>query len=66
MYEKKPGTFIKHIDFLVLDMVLLFISFWGAYIIRHHSFYFYLVPFDDAEADSRQIMDNVLKGGVIA
>ena len=34
--------------------------------LENHSFYFYLVPFDDAEADSRQIMDNVLKGGVIA
>lgn len=47
---------------------------WAPYIVQkikennleNHSFYFYLVPFDDAEADSRQIMDNVLKGGVIA
>jgi hypothetical protein len=34
--------------------------------LQNSSFYFYLVPFDDAEVDSREIMDNVLKGGVIA
>ena len=31
----------------------------------NHSFYFYVVPFNDAEHDKHEIMDNVLKGGVI-
>lgn len=31
----------------------------------NHSFYFYVVPFNDAEHDKYEIMDNVLKGGVI-
>jgi len=31
----------------------------------NHSFYFYIVPFNDAEQEKHEIMDNVLKGGVI-
>lgn len=31
----------------------------------NHSFYFYVVPFNDAEQDKHEIMDNVLKGDVI-
>lgn len=30
----------------------------------HHSFYFYVVPFNDADLEKRQIMDNVLSGGI--
>lgn len=30
-----------------------------------HSFYFYLVPFNDADQEKYDIMDNILKGGVI-
>lgn len=33
--------------------------------LNNHSFYFYVVPFNDAEQDKHEIMDNVLKGGVI-
>lgn len=29
-----------------------------------HSFYFYIVPFDDAEQDKSEIMEKVMKGGI--
>jgi hypothetical protein len=30
-----------------------------------HSFYFYILPFDDAEAEKKAIMENVMKGDVM-
>lgn len=35
MYRKKTSSFIKHFDFMLLDMVCLEMAFMTAYIIRH-------------------------------
>ena len=32
--------------------------------IANHSFYFYFMPFDDADNDKDEIMQNLLSGGV--
>ena len=37
MYQKKPGNVVKHMDFMVLDLICVLISFWIAYFIRHNS-----------------------------
>ena len=35
MYKRKNNNWLKHVDFLVLDLVCLLISFAVAYVIRH-------------------------------
>lgn len=30
-----------------------------------HAFYFYIVPFNEAEVDKKEIMETVLKGDVV-
>ncbi|MCD7883554.1 MAG: sugar transferase [Lachnospiraceae bacterium] len=34
MYQKNPSSFIKHIDFMILDLVCFLISIWLAYVIH--------------------------------
>ena len=38
MYKKNSNSLIKHLDFIVLDLFLLFVSFWLAYVVRHKDF----------------------------
>lgn len=35
MYKKNSETLIKHLDFIFIDIMVYFVSFWLAYIIRH-------------------------------
>ncbi len=35
MYKKNTETLIKHIDFIVIDIIVYCLSFWLAYVIRH-------------------------------
>ena len=39
MYKKKSQGWMKHIDFIIIDLVCLHISFVLAYYIRHGNFY---------------------------
>ena len=41
MYKKKSQGWMKHIDFIIIDLVCLHISFVLAYYIRHGNFYLY-------------------------
>ena len=41
MYKKNSNSLIKHLDFIVLDLFLLFVSFWLAYVVRHKDFYMF-------------------------
>lgn len=36
MYQKKEGSFIKHLDFMILDLVMIEFSYWLACTIRHN------------------------------
>ncbi|MBO4862852.1 MAG: sugar transferase [Eubacterium sp.] len=38
MYKKNSDSLIKHIDFIVIDVLTYCLSFWLAYVIRHRSF----------------------------
>ena len=42
MYRRKPQGWMKHIDFILLDILSLFIAFFLAFVSRHgfHAFYF--------------------------
>lgn len=35
MYKKKYSGWLKHADFLILDIIVLQLSFYVAYCIRH-------------------------------
>ena len=37
MYESKKRSWLKHIDFIVLDFIALTIAFWLAFYLRHNS-----------------------------
>lgn len=37
MYKRKENSWIKHLDFAVLDLVILELSFFLAYSLRHHN-----------------------------
>ncbi len=58
LVEKKMKADIKeHASYIVQKI--------HDYHLEGHSFYVYVVPFDEAEDDKTKIMDDVLKGGVI-
>lgn len=38
MYKKNTNSLIKHLDFIILDILLLCLSLWLAYVIRHRDF----------------------------
>ena len=44
MYRKSASGWIKHIDFIILDVVCMHISFVLAYVIRHGRFGIYQSP----------------------
>lgn len=35
MYKTQPVGWLKHLDFLVVDLICFHIAFWGSYILRH-------------------------------
>ena len=35
MYKKKSDGWLKHLDFLLIDLLCFHIAFWGSYILRH-------------------------------
>lgn len=35
MYKKNSESLIKHMDFIVIDIIVYFLSFWLAYFVRH-------------------------------
>ena len=35
MYQKQTGSIIKHLDFLLLDLIVMEVSFILAYMLRH-------------------------------
>ena len=37
MYHKGKNTWTKHLDFMILDILCLEVSFFLAYVIRHRS-----------------------------
>ena len=37
MYKKNSDSLIKHIDFIIIDLVIYCVSFWLAYVLRHHA-----------------------------
>ncbi|MCM1282929.1 MAG: sugar transferase [Muribaculaceae bacterium] len=41
MYQKNAGGWMKHLDFMVLDILCLQVSFFLAYLIRHQSYEIY-------------------------
>ena len=41
MYKKKSQGWMKHIDFIIIDLICLHISFVLAYYIRHRNFDLY-------------------------
>lgn len=41
MYQKNAGSWVKHLDFMILDIICLQISFFLAYLIRHQSIRIY-------------------------
>ena len=44
MYKKGSKGWLKHFDFILLDMICLQIAFLLAYVIRHDSGSPYIVP----------------------
>ncbi|SNU06271.1 exopolysaccharide biosynthesis polyprenyl glycosylphosphotransferase [Lachnospiraceae bacterium] len=38
MYKKNSNSLIKHLDFIVIDIILLCFAFWLAYVVRHRAF----------------------------
>lgn len=38
MYNKNTNSLIKHIDFILQDIILFCLSFWFSYVVRHQSF----------------------------
>ena len=38
MYNKNTNSLIKHLDFIILDLIMLVFPFWISYVIRHDSF----------------------------
>ena len=37
MYQKAKNSWIKHIDFVILDILCLQVSFFLAYLVRHRN-----------------------------
>ena len=35
MYKKKTQSWVKHVDFIILDMLCLNVAFVAAYLYRH-------------------------------
>lgn len=35
MYKKQPVGWLKHLDFLLIDLICFHLAFWGSHIIRH-------------------------------
>lgn len=44
MYRKSASGWLKHLDFLVIDLISLEVSFFCAYLIRHGSMNLYSTP----------------------
>ena len=38
MYKKNSNSLIKHIDFIMIDIILFCFSFWLSYVVRHNDF----------------------------
>ncbi len=38
MYKKNSENLIKHIDFIILDIIVYCLCFWLAYVVRHRAF----------------------------
>ena len=41
MYQKAKNSWIKHIDFVILDILCLQVSFFLAYLVRHRNLNLY-------------------------
>lgn len=41
MYRKKTQGWVKHLDFILIDLISLWLSYIGAYLIRHQTIAFY-------------------------
>ena len=48
MYKRREASWLKHLDFMLLDFILLQLSFFFAFLIKHHTFEGYA---QDAEFD---------------
>lgn len=60
MYKKGSKGWLKHFDFILLDMICLQIAFLLAYVIRHDSGSPYIVPLYRNMAIFMELLDIVV------
>lgn len=64
MYKRKNNNWLKHADFLVLDLVCLLISFAVAYVIRHGLANPFATPLYRSTVIAWMVLDSIVLFGL--
>lgn len=64
MYKRKNNNWLKHVDFLVLDLVCLLISFAVAYVIRHGLANPFATPLYRSTVIAWMVLDSIVLFGL--
>lgn len=65
MYKRKTNSWLKHADFLVLDLICLLISFAVAYVIRHGLVNPFATPLYRSAVIAWMILDSIILFGMM-